>query len=171
MIGIVGISRIRMILAALTAAVAALIVAVATPAQASTTHYAGCTKVSGVWVLGVDPNGYMCAIQFREGNGIAYLRMTGETGTYTWYRVGARTTLTGTQIQVSSPNAVYAGVNNGHPYLYIPGKPYAYITTAAYSLLKTAGGLGLRLTTNGLVSNFPIKKVAPPGATAPIAFG
>jgi hypothetical protein len=170
-IGIVGISRT--ILAGLTAAAAALLVMAAAPASASTGHYAQCTEVSGVWVLGTDANGYMCAVQFRAGGGVAYLRMTGETGKYTWYRVSSSlVSATGTQIPVSSPNVVYVGVRNSHPYLLIPGKQYAYDSTGTYNLLRTSGGtVVLKLATNGLASKFPITRVAPPGTTTQIAWG
>jgi hypothetical protein len=169
-----SISRIKApILAALTSAgTALLLIAAPGAAQASTGHYVQCTKVAGVWVIGVDPNGYMCALQFRARSGIAYERVTGETGAFTWYRVGStRITASGTQIPVSSPNVVYVGVNGTHPYLLIPHVLYAWDSTGTYDQLRTPVGLALKLATNGLVSEFPVKKVSPPGATTQIAWG
>jgi hypothetical protein len=159
------------ILAAFVTGIIALLVAVANPAAASTAHYAGCTEVGGVWNVGISTNGYMCAIQYRAASGIAYLRVTGETGTYTWDKLGSGTSATGTQIPVSPNNGVYCGVIGSHPYLLIPGVKYDWESTCTYHLLSTSVGRVLKLVTNGLSMKFLLKPGTAPASSTLIAWG
>jgi hypothetical protein len=159
--------RSRALLAAVPAAMIGFAVLTSSPASAySTVHTAQCAKgPTGVWNVGFSINGYSCAIEFETAGTTGYLRVTGETGAYTWNKVGSATTATGKVIPISPNQRVLCGVTNKKPHLLTPGVLYNFQTVCAFKLIKTNLGLALKLITP---SNWSAEYGLKPGA-APVA--